>query len=344
MAMLDYGALLQIDNILVNKNKRFLDMEYEVGYSMEDVSGDYFVYFGDINLTFCIYKTQVLVLSNKEILDHMYVDLYKRFTIHQEYNGVKLKIKRLEYGKYLLTTKYKGKFYRCVFGYGIDSDFNIYKWCVRKKRYGYNKKIVKIMNEMFRLHSFHYRNGLPKPKKDYKHLPLKGEKDFWSTNIDGVPYVCNMYDDLIANGKYHLEDGLYTLKKINENNKSLEFRPVKFTDLNTMSVKYLEEYKDILGIKKINPNYIFSDEQLMVNGKLSKNQTFKMWGLFYVVDDLIKEENGIVRIIHSCTLNNHNLLPVYPYKEKGIVIDWYQDIQGVWVRQAEEYNKEKEVM
>lgn len=75
MAMIDYGALLRVDGVLVNKDKDlFMDVPDYVCESAEyndeqlEIAGQYFVYAGDEHFFIAFYKTFVTIVSDKKVL------------------------------------------------------------------------------------------------------------------------------------------------------------------------------------------------------------------------------------------------------------------------------------
>ena len=159
MAFVDYGAVLKKNGVVLHRNDFFMDMQKAVGFtinSLKDeegyeyyIKGNYFVYIGDEELLICVYKTQLLIISDNKIIHRIYganIDSYSmhdKFRLKFEVNGVKLDIKRISYGSmYLLRYWYKGNLYECIYGYGVDN--SIKSW------YYNNNKERRIVKEFFK--------------------------------------------------------------------------------------------------------------------------------------------------------------------------------------------------
>jgi len=138
MAMVDYGAVLKKNGIVIHRDDFFMDMQKAVGFTIDSlidedgynyqINGNYFVYIGDKELLICVYKTQLLIISNNKIVNRVFganVDSYSihdKFRLKFEVNGIKFDIKRISYGNmYLLRFWYKGNLYECIYGYGVDN-------------------------------------------------------------------------------------------------------------------------------------------------------------------------------------------------------------------------------
>jgi len=151
MAMLDYGVVLKKNGIVLHRDDLFMNMQKAVGFTIDklqdkdneeyiyQINGNYFVYIGDKEMLICVYKTQLLIISNNEIIHRVYganIDSYSmhdKFRLKFEVNGVKLDIKRISYGNmYLFRYWYKGNLYECIYGYGVDN--SIKEWYYNDSR------------------------------------------------------------------------------------------------------------------------------------------------------------------------------------------------------------------
>ena len=159
MAMVDYGAVLKKNGIVIHRDDFFMDMQKAVGFTIDSlidedgynyqINGNYFVYIGDKELLICVYKTQLLIISNNKIVNRVFganVDSYSihdKFRLKFEVNGIKFDIKRISYGNmYLLRFWYKGNLYECIYGYGVDN--SVKNW------YYNNNRERRIAKEFFR--------------------------------------------------------------------------------------------------------------------------------------------------------------------------------------------------
>jgi len=138
MAMVDYGAVLKKNGIVIHRNDFFMDMQKAVGFTIDkiqdkdgydyQINNNYFVYIGDEELLICVYKTQLLIISNSKIIHRVFganvnfYSMHDKFRLKFEVNGVKIDIKRISNGNiYLLRFWYKGSLYECIYGYGVDN-------------------------------------------------------------------------------------------------------------------------------------------------------------------------------------------------------------------------------
>lgn len=83
MAAVDYGALLRVNGVFINKNKNLFMDESNTGYVLEkaryadtsiydkdvEIDGNFYVYAGDKNLLLTFYKGFFYVISNGLIID-----------------------------------------------------------------------------------------------------------------------------------------------------------------------------------------------------------------------------------------------------------------------------------
>lgn len=163
MAFLDYGAILKVNGEIKNLNKGlFMDMKESVGFvinsiptqyewdgkthdSEHHIDGNYFVYFGDEEVLFCIYKNVLQIVVNKKIIHHVafsYDKEYKQVLVEQFENTPSMRVKRIcGSDKLHLKVQYKGINYEVIYGYGIENNLNTYNSINKKERgyYCYNK-------------------------------------------------------------------------------------------------------------------------------------------------------------------------------------------------------------
>ena len=90
---------------------------------------------GDKDFLICIYKSQLVIISNNKIEEIIWYGTekgdiilpYKKQSLHIEILGIKLHIKRLyNNNRFKLRFWYKGDLYECIYGYGVDIDKNIW--------------------------------------------------------------------------------------------------------------------------------------------------------------------------------------------------------------------------
>jgi len=159
MAMVDYGAVLKKNGIVIHRDDFFMDMQEAVGFTIDSlidedgydyqINDNYFVYIGDEELLICVYKTQLLIISNNKVIHRVFetnIDSYSmhdKFRLKFEVNGIKFDIKRIgNESKYYLRYWYKNNLFECIYGYGIDN--NIKDW------YYYSNKERRIAKEFFK--------------------------------------------------------------------------------------------------------------------------------------------------------------------------------------------------
>lgn len=155
MAMIDYGAILKKNKVIINKNEMFMDMEKAVGFEIDKIEHDYwnkgemselkishqyFVYMGDEELLVFIYKHIVYIVSNNKLFKVIYgldsnpnlpfVNMVYNFNI----NGTQFHMKRLseKCNRYKLRFEYKNNLYECLYGHGVDIDKN--KWYISNSK------------------------------------------------------------------------------------------------------------------------------------------------------------------------------------------------------------------
>ena len=122
MAMIDYGAVVFKNGKRINHDM-FMDMQEAVGWSGEP-DGDYFVYVGDSHVTVCFYKTYFVVFLNGGKVDAVLPGDWR--SIQREYDGAKVRVKRIADWVFHFSMKYNGDRYHVIYGYGIDPDKKVW--------------------------------------------------------------------------------------------------------------------------------------------------------------------------------------------------------------------------
>lgn len=155
MAAIDYGSIVKKNGKII-QTEMFMSMIDMVGFELEkaereykdnreemSVSGNYTSYMGDKELLICTYKCRVSFIIGDKIIRDIY-DMregahmdYKPMSLRLTINGVDFHIKRLfNQNRYQMKFKYKGDFYDCIFGYGVDLNLKLWYYISEKeKRY-----------------------------------------------------------------------------------------------------------------------------------------------------------------------------------------------------------------
>jgi hypothetical protein len=156
MAMIDYGTILVRDGLIQNRDQMFME-KTDLGCDIPDklalrgdqdrvafISGDFFVYAGDMDFMLCFYKYRVLVIFNGMyvgdvwITDDIKPPYEKRLNLFG--SGVDVIFEcidhkgqvneywnRYEYPtKYKVSWEYKDHRYVAYTGYGIDPKQSVY--------------------------------------------------------------------------------------------------------------------------------------------------------------------------------------------------------------------------
>ena len=128
----------------------------------DKIDRNFFAYAGDEDFTVAVYKTYA-VFTNKSSTFRFGVHetteepgysqkskMVKNFDVQTKNEVVAVKIKRIaEYTRCLyMTFRYKGDLYELVYGYGIDSDKEV--WDEAKYRYIKNKKVIKFVDNFWK--------------------------------------------------------------------------------------------------------------------------------------------------------------------------------------------------
>lgn len=146
MAMIDYGALLKINDEFINKNENlFMDMKEAVGFVLEkatyldkdiNINDNYFIYAGSKDLLLCFYKTWFLIISNGKVI---------REYSGNDFNSEKLFIKDISITVAHLDNDW------IIDKLEVDEDM---KGCLRKKKW---LKYVKRIGEVNRKRPLKYK-------------------------------------------------------------------------------------------------------------------------------------------------------------------------------------------
>jgi len=220
MAMIDYGALLRVDGVLINRNEMFMEAS-DTGYvckkatgkhGVEEIDGNYFVCAGDEHFLLVFYKGICKVISDGQIVysawgcdfiseEHFFENLpsvrisYLDSTLHArepESNGLwsdyvkdnwkdadgsehfwELQDGKREYRIFLRRAKkiarrkrylfdcfktrnyrflaqweHNGHHYEVIYGYGIDSDEEVWNE-IKNDTYGFSKKETELIDNWF---------------------------------------------------------------------------------------------------------------------------------------------------------------------------------------------------
>lgn len=146
MAMIDYGAIVIHNGKVINKNKFFQDMEEAVGWSDKDRAhhayGNFYAYVGDSNATACFYKH----IANFTCIDGETFSCWGCYENKKAYrfnfHGMNVVLQEIVEGIRCAHISYKDEHYTIVYGYGIDSNFEV--WNEIKVRYLGKERAKKI--------------------------------------------------------------------------------------------------------------------------------------------------------------------------------------------------------
>ena len=196
------------------------------------------------------------------------------------------------------------------------------------------------------MNTWDYCNGLPPLKKAKLHdeFEFLNNEEVYTTNIDGFQYV--LYDgDYFEGDKvtFHGEFGMYTVKKIDHDKKHVELKMDKVLQLNDRTVEAVKNHYVGWGMTKesdkVKANYVWNNIdaettniELVIEGKLSKNQNIQYGGI-YKIKDIQKNEEGLFEILAEQYLTT-TIFQMYPYIKNRAVICWYEDVGMVWMRQC----------
>lgn len=129
MSMIDYGAMLKVNGVFINKNKDLLMNKSDTGYYLEkayyeDIKDYLFVsnYFnamiGDEDFLICFYKTYFYVISKEKVIhiDHCYPCLSYTYLFNKIFDNEKFPEVKIE----LLNKNYVYE-YRNTDKYGLQN-------------------------------------------------------------------------------------------------------------------------------------------------------------------------------------------------------------------------------
>lgn len=193
---------------------------------------------------------------------------------------------------------------------------------------------------------WNYKNGLPPLEKPILKKPINFQQhnSIYSTDIDGFPYFLIVSDELKYTNKFVVAGqlGLYTLKSYKDQEKILNSKMDKIVNISDRKVESVKEHYAAWGMKKeaekIKTNYRWDDNNFYIEGKLSKNQVIQYQGFIMKITHLEKDEDGIINI-YGEHIDYNVMIPIYPYKKNGVIIEWYYDMLDVWLRQVKEIEK-----
>lgn len=141
MAAIDYGVLVKINGVLRETEG---NMRKSVGYTLEyaknpdvKIKDNFSAYIGDREFTVCISKRgNLCILKGSCIIYQVYWGFYlgmddwyhgKKYARELKVDDVIIRIRRLyDQNRYKLRFWYKGSLYECLYGYGVDSDVNLW--------------------------------------------------------------------------------------------------------------------------------------------------------------------------------------------------------------------------
>lgn len=118
-------------------------------YNPNRICGNFFAYVGDEQMTFCFYKCRMVVLVGKQFYKEYWCgfdEFVGRKSVYVHANGICVKVRKVCPGVYCASLNYNESHYHIVFGYGIDTNPNV--WNKIKVRYlGKNnaKKVDKLI-------------------------------------------------------------------------------------------------------------------------------------------------------------------------------------------------------
>lgn len=149
MAFIDYGAVVIKNGAIVNSEEFFQEMKSAVGWELKDVKGNYFAYIGDKNITIGFYKTSFVLCNENGLKKKIWANFENKKSFRYQIGGANIHIKNL-CGRdlvYLCSMDYKGDHYHVVFGYGIDSDANVWN---RVKEIYLGKRASRIVDNTYK--------------------------------------------------------------------------------------------------------------------------------------------------------------------------------------------------
>lgn len=88
------------------------------------LDGNFFAYIGDSHVTVCFYKRYFVVFLNGGKVDEVWPGDWR--SIQREYDGAKVRVKRIADWVFHFSMKYNGDRYHVIYGYGIDPDKKVW--------------------------------------------------------------------------------------------------------------------------------------------------------------------------------------------------------------------------
>ena len=139
--------------IMIDKYGEYVEIRDCHGARFEsqaaDLRDNYLAYIGDKDITLCFYKSVVAVAINGEHTETLHCGLEHRRSYRAEVNGAVIHIHPASKHNdrvWHCEMSYKGDNYHVVFGYGIDTDMNV--WNRVKVRY-LGKRAAKDIDMIF---------------------------------------------------------------------------------------------------------------------------------------------------------------------------------------------------
>lgn len=113
------------------------------------IDGNYFAYVGDEHLTLAFYKQHCVIMVDKQLHLEMWgIDNFQscRKSIHFEVASVRFHLKQLGNCVYYISFHYNGDNYHIIYGYGIDSNREV--WNNSKVRY-LGKRTARVVDNLY---------------------------------------------------------------------------------------------------------------------------------------------------------------------------------------------------
>lgn len=175
MAVIDYGAILVKNGKIVNKNifsMEKTDNGYKIPYNIS-----FYVACGDEKFCLAFFKRQVYVIINGVFVGTVWIDevgnadndqIFIKMPYEKRLNlfdsGISVTFEAIDHdllrdaeygyryysGKYHTNFTYDGNVYDIYFGYGIDSDEEIYNK-IKFTSYDYTEKERNVMDKVFEI-------------------------------------------------------------------------------------------------------------------------------------------------------------------------------------------------
>lgn len=188
-----------------------------------------------------------------------------------------------------------------------------------------------------------YKKGLPPLEKPVlqPYIIFKSYEDIYSTDIDGFPYFVVVSGELEKTDKFTIagQKGLYTLKGYDNDKKTIMTKLDKTLDISERQTSDVKEHYLAWGMKteadKVKTNYRWGIVEFNIEGRLNKNQIIQCNGFIMKITALEKNDNGIIDI-YGEHIHHNILIPIYPFVHQNEIIEWYYNMQDVWLRQVKE--------